>query len=645
MGRRKKPRCTTCGALRLGHDGPTGVNCRQTRVERWEEDSHHSGSRDGGTRGEGMAKSMAGVRPVDCVSVTGPEGDLLDGRRDEAENPVAATPPRAQSGDSLRGVDRPLDFPPWGTSRDDVHPARRPEDDVGGDPWVVLDRWHGTEDPSPATGIQGDSYARRVGRSNPPAQHFVPSAVVCSGPWTSTSTSCTWSGMRVVSPTVAPTAGHQHARAAMSGNGLHGLGGAIAGPPLVRPPYDDRGPIQHDIRGPPPPNSVYSSQPFPAAQGHNYFSSPPFPAAHGRAPSGSQSLPAARSDSLLTARPRVISYPDYTHERSHPFPATQAQAYHMSSQPFPAAFNYNYPCVNDVPHEEAVRGSGTVRPVYAPAPGMAANTDTLYQRNVRDISHPHVHFNVADGPHSIYDQHNGPKPSDSSVTSPLTAHINDRVVATALNGEFVELHECLDSRVEANNVFGSAIDGSGNVVFKSVKPKKYITSVLKWLEAWGYYEIVMGRAMGFGVIHEMACYRTFILNLFQRFKVAHVLSYDYKHRHKLGAYRSLDFARVNYDAYLECFDASALRNTNRCARCGSAEHDNNDCPFRPASASTENTNKRAARVSSSEICRMFQDGKCRFGKRCHRRHVCATCGGSEGYSSCPACQKSRVSTQ
>lgn len=628
-----------------------------------------------------MAKSVAGLRPVEFVSVTGSEGALLD--RGEAESPVEATPPRAQSGDALRGVTGPLEYPPLMASRYDAHPSSRPGDDVRGDPWVVLDRWPNV----------GDS---RAGDSNVTTQHVFPVSVASSGSWAGTTTSCTWSGGRTVCTTAAPSGGQHFDRATRSNFGLQDMGGARPGTPTNRAPHDDCGASSYDIRGY---NTVYSSPPRSAAQVRSYSQSylaahvcngsDSFPAARSESfpAARSDSYPAARSDSFPAARNDSFSVagPHYSRnvgpvsfdrnqERGQALPAMQPRVCHMTNQPSLAGRNDHYtqlagrndyyvPSKNDcgckrpsseptgyvnaVPYERGIRSSGPGRPVYAPevAVGNHSNDSYLHQCNVHDTLRPHVQFNVANAPHSIYDQHNGPKPSEPIVTSPLTAHINDRVVATALNGEFVDLHECLDSRVEASNVFGSTIDGNGNVIFKSVKPTKYITSVFKWLEAWGYYEMVLGRVLGFDVIHEMACYRTFILNLFQRFKVAHVLSYDYKHRHKLGACRSLDFARVNYDVYLECFDVTALRSTNRCARCGSAEHDNNECPFRPAAASSENLQKRATRAGSSEVCRMFQDGKCRFGKRCHRRHVCATCGGNEGNANCSICQKGRVTTQ
>lgn len=234
----------------------------------------------------------------------------------------------------------------------------------------------------------------------------------------------------------------------------------------------------------------------------------------------------------------------------------------------------------------------------------------------------------------------------SEGVSHLTAHVANKQINSALCGEFLDLQDLLDHSGELNNELKSVVDSYGNVSFRTFKNKKMITSPYKWLEAWGLYEVILGRVHGYSVIHEMISYNNFILNLFQRFKIAHVLNYDCRHRRRLAAHRSFSFAKINYDVYIDCFDATALRSTIRCSRCSSADHDQVECPFRPSSPATSDPfpNKKVTRSVATEICKNFQDGKCKFGKRCHRRHVCAGCGGSEGQSSCVICQKSKTSS-
>jgi len=234
--------------------------------------------------------------------------------------------------------------------------------------------------------------------------------------------------------------------------------------------------------------------------------------------------------------------------------------------------------------------------------------------------------------------------SHAAATPPLAGHVPEKIISSALNGECVELYELLDKHNENRNEMKSVFDADGYVFFKNVKQKKMITSAYKWLEAWCVYEVILSHAYGFDMMHEMASYRSLILNLFQRFKIPPVLSYDARHRHSLAIRGSFRFSAINYDIYLECFDSSALKGGNRCSRCSAYDHDQNDCPFRPATSGADSVSKKvSSKVVPTEVCKNFQDAKCRFGGRCHRRHVCIVCGGSEGRSSCPVCAKTKSS--
>lgn len=225
----------------------------------------------------------------------------------------------------------------------------------------------------------------------------------------------------------------------------------------------------------------------------------------------------------------------------------------------------------------------------------------------------------------------------------MAAHVPSKSVSSALNGEYVELSDLLDSVNEKNSELKSVVDSEGYMCIKNVKHKKAITSAYKWLEAWGIYEVLMSYQNGFSMFHEMASYRNFVLSLFQRFKAPHVLIYDARHRRKLAACRSVNFSRINYDIYLESFDASALRSGNRCSKCSSVDHELSDCPFAAGGYGDPFLGKKATRSVANEVCRNFQDGKCKFGKKCHRRHVCISCGGAEGKSSCQTCKTKAVS--
>jgi len=227
----------------------------------------------------------------------------------------------------------------------------------------------------------------------------------------------------------------------------------------------------------------------------------------------------------------------------------------------------------------------------------------------------------------------------SEIMAPMATHLGHKTVTNALNGEFVDLTECIDSFSDAANDVKSSVDEYGNVSIKSVKSRKNITNAFKWFEAWGHYEYIMARSYGFEVYQEMATYRAFMVNLFQRFKAPFVLMYDVRHRSRLAASRSLKFSHSNYGAFLMSFDQASLRvNANRCTRCSALDHDQADCPFRDYNTREPPfLNKGTSRDVSSEVCHRFQTASCRLGKKCKRRHVCIACGGPEGAQTCATC--------
>ena len=231
-----------------------------------------------------------------------------------------------------------------------------------------------------------------------------------------------------------------------------------------------------------------------------------------------------------------------------------------------------------------------------------------------------------------------------------TEHINTKTKLAALHGEFIDLTELLSSNIAYSDVneFRTVVDSEGNLSVRSTRPRRAITSSFKWLEAWSLYELIVCSCHGFLIFNEMVTYRLFILNLFSKFKLPFVLSYDTRHRLMLGARRSFEFASLNSELYIVTFDSLAIKGSARCARCSSSEHATNECPypFRNGGQASGDLPRQRARPGdrpaadrASEICYLFQDGKCKAGEKCVRKHACINCGGPEGHKSCTKCNK------
>ena len=235
-----------------------------------------------------------------------------------------------------------------------------------------------------------------------------------------------------------------------------------------------------------------------------------------------------------------------------------------------------------------------------------------------------------------------PDPGGIIASAPGTEHVDKKIIQSALSGEFIEIAELLSTNysTEAQD-FKTVIDSAGNLTVKCIKPKRVITSSFKWLEAWSLYELILCPVYGAETFVEMCNYRLFMLGLFARYKLPYVLNYDYKHRLLLGAQRSFRFSKVTGELYLITFDSLSHKGP-RCTKCNSSEHGQSECPnTKPFRAAGQGDLPKPKRTGdrSNEICFSFNDGRCRAGQKCPRRHECSGCGGPDSRKSCPKCSK------
>ena len=186
----------------------------------------------------------------------------------------------------------------------------------------------------------------------------------------------------------------------------------------------------------------------------------------------------------------------------------------------------------------------------------------------------------------------------------------------------------------------------GNVQIKSVKSRKAINGVLKWLECWCNYEMLMSMNFGRNVYLEMERYRSFIIGISLKYKFTHVAAYDLRHRQRLAYSGSFLYSQVDHDLYVTIFDASAVKSTGKCSKCASTDHTTSECHIKPAGAgrgsSTRRSSGRGRRggTGRSEICYNYQTGNCNWGGDCIRRHKCVGCGADNPQSTCgnPSCK-------
>ena len=129
-------------------------------------------------------------------------------------------------------------------------------------------------------------------------------------------------------------------------------------------------------------------------------------------------------------------------------------------------------------------------------------------------------------------------------------YLDQRTIDSAINGECVSLEDFLQQGSFDVDELKPNIDTMGNLQVKSVRSRKGINSVLKWLEAWAAYEIVMCKSYGYNVYFEMARYRMFIIGISQKFRFQSVAAYDMRHRQRLAQAGSMLFSSVDHDLYV-----------------------------------------------------------------------------------------------
>ena len=285
----------------------------------------------------------------------------------------------------------------------------------------------------------------------------------------------------------------------------------------------------------------------------------------------------------------------------------------------------------DIPYE-APRVRASMAP---PAPGRV------------NMGHPYSAYGRPPTPYNDF----GPSGYDNpyGLSPHIPMHVDSKTAIRALNGEFVQLESFLDCNASEYEVVENSVDCQ----LRPLRPRKMITSMYKWMEAWGHYEVTLVSRYGVDLYYELASYRAFILSLTNKYKIPFILTYDERHRAALGRARSFDFSYFNNQLFVTIFDVGSLRTSTKCAKCASVEHSSKECPFRgsaPAGgvnhqASADRAKSGRQAIDPNEVCIRFQDGTCRF-KKCPRKHCCLLCGGPDGAKSCTNCAgKPRAATK
>ena len=148
---------------------------------------------------------------------------------------------------------------------------------------------------------------------------------------------------------------------------------------------------------------------------------------------------------------------------------------------------------------------------------------------------------------------------------------------------------------------------------------------------------------------ELFAYQATIIRAERNYEAGRWVLYDRQFRREALARRDLNWSVTNPCLYNEAFTGRA-RAVPRCSICLSDSHANQQCPqnlnqqwvgwysspagWPPAVNPTTSMLGTPAQRPSNEVCRRYNEGRCRY-TRCRHMHICKHCGASHPGMSCP----------
>eukprot|EP00731_Ephydatia_muelleri_P000372 Em0001g372a len=196
-----------------------------------------------------------------------------------------------------------------------------------------------------------------------------------------------------------------------------------------------------------------------------------------------------------------------------------------------------------------------------------------------------------------------------------------RLVKRILEFEFVEMADMLPNAWQEESQSGT----DGNPMVRRLVRRAPLTEITLWLEGFARLASVLTTKHPTKSA-ELWAYQSAIIRAARNFEGTAWVAYDRQFRREALARKDLNWSVTNSRLYSEAFTGRA-KIIPRCRYCLSETHDLRACPSNP---DTGILNHRSSspygNSSSKDVCRNFNDGKCRYD-RCKYRHVCRKCFG------------------
>lgn len=251
-----------------------------------------------------------------------------------------------------------------------------------------------------------------------------------------------------------------------------------------------------------------------------------------------------------------------------------------------------------------------------------------------------------------------PSPSALLVTPPTltspgpynpAAALSPKTVKKILNLEFVEMAE-----LRADVWVEESPTAEGGQAPRRVSNRPPVTDIKLCLECYARMAALLVTRFP-DKAPELWAYQTTIMRAAHNYEGANWVAYDRQFRRDMLARKDLNWSTPNPRLYSEAFTGRA-KIIPRCQHCLSEDHSTALCPHNPtpsymtwmpapylpppqAALPTVVPFPYAplsapAQSSRDEVCRSYNDNRCRFS-RCRYLHVCKACAGPHPATACP----------
>ena len=218
-----------------------------------------------------------------------------------------------------------------------------------------------------------------------------------------------------------------------------------------------------------------------------------------------------------------------------------------------------------------------------------------------------------------------------------TAALPPKLVTRILNLEFIEMAElATDAWQDDPNL---SPDASGSQRRRARHPP--VTDIMTWLECFARMAAVLSTRYP-DKAPELWAYQACILRAARNYEGVAWVAYDRQYRREASARKDLNWSVLNSRLYNEAFTGRA-KSIPRCQHCLSEAHTSVACPINPhpysgyahaqGPAPPQPPGLGNQGNSRQEICRNFNEGRCKF-LQCKYTHVCKDCFGPHPWILC-----------